>query len=236
MRRRAFLRIAAAAAVVPVGSLAQRRGATDSVTFDAAARAYRVRPGGIQAAAEAPRRIRPTRSSTSTPGPIARGQALDLVQRAAMTASSAATGGADRRQSHDRRQQGAKLPGCRQSRRLFRRRRIDEDRAARLPRHRREQLHHRHWPALAGPIRDDLRKTPFFYLDGGGIKIYARSYPTIEPRRGGRQLHQPMRRRCIRRAPAGCSTPQCSATASSATTARRSPARRSTSARQPRHA
>src|SRR4051794_28543508 len=27
---------------------------------------------------------------------------------------------------------------------------------------------------------DDLRKTPFFYLDGGGIKIYARAYPTIE--------------------------------------------------------
>jgi hypothetical protein len=27
---------------------------------------------------------------------------------------------------------------------------------------------------------DDLRKTPFFYADGGGIKIYARSYPTIE--------------------------------------------------------
>ncbi|MEP6918165.1 MAG: right-handed parallel beta-helix repeat-containing protein, partial [Acidobacteriota bacterium] len=27
---------------------------------------------------------------------------------------------------------------------------------------------------------DDVRKTPFFYLDGGGIKIYARSYPTIE--------------------------------------------------------
>jgi len=27
---------------------------------------------------------------------------------------------------------------------------------------------------------DDLRKTPFFYTDGGGIKIYARSYPTIE--------------------------------------------------------
>lgn len=27
---------------------------------------------------------------------------------------------------------------------------------------------------------DDIRKTPFFYLDGGGIKIYARSYPTIE--------------------------------------------------------
>ena len=27
---------------------------------------------------------------------------------------------------------------------------------------------------------DDLRKTAFFYTDGGGIKIYARSYPTIE--------------------------------------------------------
>jgi Right handed beta helix region len=27
---------------------------------------------------------------------------------------------------------------------------------------------------------DDLRKTPFFYADGGGIKIYGRSYPTIE--------------------------------------------------------
>jgi Right handed beta helix region len=27
---------------------------------------------------------------------------------------------------------------------------------------------------------DDVRKTPFFFADGGGIKIYARSYPTIE--------------------------------------------------------
>ncbi|HXW04662.1 MAG TPA: right-handed parallel beta-helix repeat-containing protein [Vicinamibacterales bacterium] len=27
---------------------------------------------------------------------------------------------------------------------------------------------------------DDIRKTPFFYADGGGIKVYARSYPTIE--------------------------------------------------------
>jgi hypothetical protein len=27
---------------------------------------------------------------------------------------------------------------------------------------------------------DDVRKTPFFYTDGGGIKVYARSYPTIE--------------------------------------------------------
>jgi hypothetical protein len=27
---------------------------------------------------------------------------------------------------------------------------------------------------------DDIRKTTFFYTDGGGVKIYARSYPTIE--------------------------------------------------------
>ena len=27
---------------------------------------------------------------------------------------------------------------------------------------------------------DDVPKTPFFYLDGGGIKIYARAFPTIE--------------------------------------------------------
>jgi hypothetical protein len=27
---------------------------------------------------------------------------------------------------------------------------------------------------------DDVRKTPFFYTDGGGIKVYALSYPTIE--------------------------------------------------------
>src|SRR5262245_65683921 len=27
---------------------------------------------------------------------------------------------------------------------------------------------------------DDIRKTTFFYTDGGGIKVYARSYHTIE--------------------------------------------------------
>lgn len=27
---------------------------------------------------------------------------------------------------------------------------------------------------------DDIRKTPYFFADGGGVKIYARSYPTIE--------------------------------------------------------
>jgi hypothetical protein len=46
--------MAAAAAVETVRGLAQRRDATDAVTLDAAARAYRVQPGGsIQAALEA---------------------------------------------------------------------------------------------------------------------------------------------------------------------------------------
>src|SRR4051812_28607181 len=54
MRRRAFLRMAAAAAVEPLRGIAQRRDATDAVTLDAAAHAYRVQPGGsIQEALEA---------------------------------------------------------------------------------------------------------------------------------------------------------------------------------------
>src|ERR1700730_15926789 len=54
MRRRAFLRMAAAAAVAPVRVLAQRRDATYGVTLDGAARAYPVQPGGsFQAALEA---------------------------------------------------------------------------------------------------------------------------------------------------------------------------------------
>src|SRR5947209_18914899 len=54
MRRRAFLRRAAAGAVQSVRGLPQRRDAPDAMTLDAAARAYRVHPGGsIQAALEA---------------------------------------------------------------------------------------------------------------------------------------------------------------------------------------
>ena len=48
---------------------------------------------------------------------------------------------------------------------------------------------------------DDIRKTVFFYTDGGGIKIYARSYPTIEDVEVYEQLREPVRRRGIGRAP-----------------------------------
>src|SRR6266700_132174 len=54
MRRRVFLRMATAAAIVPVPGVAQRRDALTGVTLDAAARAYRIQPGAsIQAALEA---------------------------------------------------------------------------------------------------------------------------------------------------------------------------------------
>jgi hypothetical protein len=75
---------------------------------------------------------------------------------------------------------------------------------------------------------DELRKTAFFYTDGGGIKIYARSYPTIEhvevyenyasPCGGGVSVEHSDR----------CRTPRSSAIASSATTAPRRRAPRST--------
>ena len=88
----------------------------------------------------------------------------------------------------------------RQSRRVFRRRHLAQDRAARLQGHRRQQLHDR----LRRQVADRIGRHPqdaFFYADGGGIKIYARSYPDDRTRRGRRQLHQPVRRRRVGRAP-----------------------------------
>ena len=48
---------------------------------------------------------------------------------------------------------------------------------------------------------DDIRKTAFFYTDGGGIKIYARSYPTIEGVEVYDNYAEPVRRRRLGRAP-----------------------------------
>ena len=48
---------------------------------------------------------------------------------------------------------------------------------------------------------DELRKTAFFYTDGGGIKIYARSYPTIEHVEVYENYASPVRRRRLGRAP-----------------------------------
>jgi hypothetical protein len=109
MRRRTFLRMAAAAAVAPVSGLAQRRGATGAVTLDAAARAYRVQPGGsIQAALEAAAKD-PANTivyvHAGTYRPAAHGQELiwfNARPRRHHTRSGR-RGGADRRQSSDRR-------------------------------------------------------------------------------------------------------------------------------------
>src|SRR5436305_13850829 len=80
MPSRAFLRMAAAAAVEPVRGLAQRRGATDALTLDSAARAYRVHPGGsIQAALEAAAKDRTNKIvyvHAGTYRPPSHGQAL----------------------------------------------------------------------------------------------------------------------------------------------------------------
>ena len=80
MRRRAFLRIAATAAVATVRGLAQRRDASDAVTLDAAARAYHVQPGGsIQAALEAAAKDPANKTvyvHAGTYRPAAHGQAL----------------------------------------------------------------------------------------------------------------------------------------------------------------
>ena len=185
MSRRAFLRIATAVAVAPACGLAQRRDATDSVTLDAAARAYRVRPGGnIQAALEAAAKDPVNKIvyvHAGTYRPSAHGQALiwfnqrhdgitlEAVGEVVLTAANPAI--ADNKApsfpavvnhvvyfgdgvSTKTVLRGFRLTGAN---------------------------NYTTGTGDRSPIEsDDLRKTPFFYLDGGGIKIYARSYPTIE--------------------------------------------------------
>lgn len=184
MRRRAFLRMAAAA-VVPVRGLAQRHDATDAVTLDAAARAYRVRPGGsIQAALEAAA-MDPANKTVyvhaGTYRPAAHGQALiwfnrrhdgitlEAVGEVVLTAANPAI--ADNKApsfpavvnhvvyfgdgvSTKTVLRGFRVTGAK---------------------------NYTTGTGKSSPIEsDDVPKTAFFYLDGGGIKIYARAYPTIE--------------------------------------------------------
>lgn len=185
MRRRAFLRMAAAAALVPVRGPAQRRDETDGVTLDAAVHAYRVRPGGsIQAALEMAAKD-PTNKTVyvhaGTYQPPAHGQALiwfnkrhdgitlEAVGEVVLTAAN--PGIADRKApsypavvnhvvffgdgvSTKTVLRGFRITGAN---------------------------NYTTGTGERSPIEsDNLRKTPFFYLDGGGIKIYADAYPTIE--------------------------------------------------------
>jgi hypothetical protein len=184
MRRRAFLRMAAAA-VGPLRGLAQRRDATDAVTLDAAAGAYRVQPGGsIQAAIEAAAKDPANKVvyvHAGTYRPAAHGQALiwfnerhdgitlEAVGDVVLTAANPAI--ADNKSpsfpavvnhvvyfgdgvSTKTVLRGFRVTGAK---------------------------NYTTGTGQRSPIEsDNVPKTPFFYLDGGGIKIYARAYPTIE--------------------------------------------------------
>jgi len=185
MRRRTFLRMVAAAAVVPVRGVAQRRDATDAVTLDGAARAYRVQPGGsIQAALEAAAQDPVNKIvyvHAGTYRPAAHGQALiwfnrrhdgitlEAVGEVVLTAANPAI--ADNKApsfpavvtrvvyfgdgiSTKTVLRGFRITGAN---------------------------NYTTGTGKRSPIEsDDIPKTAFFFLDGGGIKIYARSYPTIE--------------------------------------------------------
>src|SRR4051812_42321925 len=185
MRRRVFLRMAAAAAVAPVRGLAQRRDATDAVTLDAAARAYRVQPGGsIQAALEAAAKDPANKIvyvHAGTYRPPARGQALiwfnarhdgitlEAVGEVVLTAANPAV--ADpKAPSYPAIVNHVVYFGDGVSRKtVFRGFKITG------------ANNFTTGTGEKSPIEsDDIRKTAFFYTDGGGIKIYARSYPTIE--------------------------------------------------------
>src|SRR5215475_11641566 len=185
MRRRAFLRMAAAAAVLPVRGVAQHRDATDAVTLDAAARAYRVHPGGsIQAALEAAAKDPVNKTvyvHAGTYRPAKHGQALiwfnarhdgitlEAVGDVVLTAANPSI--ADKK--------APSFPAVVNhvvyfgngvsTKTLLRGFRVTG------------ANNYTTGTGTRSPIEsDDVRKTPFFYLDGGGIKIYANAYPTIE--------------------------------------------------------
>jgi len=170
---------------VPVRGVAQRRDATDAVTLDGAARAYRVQPGGsIQAALEAAAQDPVNKIvyvHAGTYRPAAHGQALiwfnrrhdgitlEAVGEVVLTAANPAI--ADNKApsfpavvtrvvyfgdgiSTKTVLRGFRITGAN---------------------------NYTTGTGKRSPIEsDDIPKTAFFFLDGGGIKIYARSYPTIE--------------------------------------------------------
>ena len=179
MRRRVFLGMAGAAALVPVRVLA------DGVTLDAAARAYRVSAGGsIQAALEAAAKDPVNKIvyvHAGTYRPAAHGQALiwfnrrhdgitlEAVGEVVLTAANPAI--ADKR--------APSFPAVVNHVVYF----GDGVSTKTMLRGFRVTGANNYTTGTGerSPIEsDNIRKTPFFYLDGGGIKIYADAYPTIE--------------------------------------------------------
>ena len=178
--------MAAAAAVAPACGLDQRLGATNAVTLDAAARAYRVHPGGsIQEALEAAAKDPVNKTvyvHAGTYRPAAHGQALiwfnerhdgitlEAVGEVVLTAANPAI--ADNR--------APSFPAVVNHVVYF----GDGISTKTVLRGFRVTGANNYTTGTGkrSPIEGDpdLPKTPFFYLDGGGIKIYARSYPTVE--------------------------------------------------------
>jgi hypothetical protein len=184
MSRRAFLRMAAAA-MVPMRGLAQHRDATHPVTLDAAARAYRVQPGGsIQAALDAAAKDPANKIvyvHAGTYRPAEHGQALiwfnrrhdgitlEAVGEVVLTAANPAI--ADKK--------APSFPAVVTHVVYF----GDGISTKTVLRgfHITGANNYTNGTGQQSPIEaDDVPKTAFFFMDGGGIKIYARSYPTIE--------------------------------------------------------
>ena len=154
-----------------------RRGHVTAITSIPAA--------GSRTRSKRRRAIRSTRRSTSTPAPIvrrARGQALIWFNARHDGITLEAVG---RRHPHRRQPRDRRSPRAQLSRRSSTTSSISATAsrgrpccaASRSP----APNNFTTGSGEKSPIEsDDIRKTPFFYTDGGGIKIYARSYPTIE--------------------------------------------------------
>ena len=183
--RRAFLQLLLAGCVFPIRSLARQDKAPAATAVDAKADGYHVNPGGriqdaLEAAAKDPAR-KTVYVHAGTYRPAAKGQALvwfnarhdgitlEAVGDVILTAANPDVADA-RAPSHPAVVNHVVYFGDGVSRKtVFRGFKITGA---------------KNFTTGTGeksPIEsDDLRKTAFFYTDGGGIKIYARSYPTIE--------------------------------------------------------
>ncbi len=205
-QRRAFLQLLVAACVVPIRGLGQSRALPTGVTIDEATASYHVYPKGrIQDALEAAARDPVNKTvyvHAGTYRPPARGQALiwfnarhdgitlEAVGDVVLTAANPEIADAD----------APELSRGREPRRLFRRRRVAKDRAARLQDHRRQQLHHR----LRREVADRIGRHP----EDAVLLHRRRRHQDLRAvlsddraRRGLRQLHEPVRRRRVGRAP-----------------------------------
>ena len=184
-QRRAFLQLLVAACVVPIRGLGQSRTLPTGVTIDEGTASYHVFPKGrIQDALEAAARDPVNKTvfvHAGTYRPPARGQALiwfnarhdgitlEAVGDVTLTAANPDVADSNL-PSYPAVVNHVVYFGDGVSRKtVLRGFKVTGARAFTTG------------SGEKSPIEsDDIRKTPFFYADGGGLKVYARSYPTIE--------------------------------------------------------